>query len=46
MVLQNNLTSIRNFPDGARLVLLDPRILRNVHVVIYAVIYHIIFGHF
>ena len=35
MVSQNNLTHIRNFPDGARLVLYDPRVLRNVHAVTF-----------
>ena len=34
MVSQNNLTPIRSFPDGARLVNLDPFVLRNVHAVI------------
>ena len=33
VVTQNNLTHIRRFPDGARLILLDPRVLRNVHAV-------------
>ena len=35
MVSQNSLTHIRNFPDGARLVSLDPRVLRNVHAVTF-----------
>ena len=35
MVSQNNLTHIRNFPDGARLVSLDPRAQRNVHAVTF-----------
>ena len=35
MVSQNNLTQIRSFPDGARLVLLYPRILRNVHAITF-----------
>ena len=29
----NNLTPIRSCPDGANFVYLDPRVLRNVHVV-------------
>ena len=46
MVLQNNLTHIRFFSDGARLVSLDPRVLRNVHAVTFYRyrMYHI-FGH-
>ena len=34
-VSQNNLTHIRSFPDGTSLVLLDPRVLWNVHAVIF-----------
>ena len=33
MVSQNNFTHIRSFPDRARLVSLDPRVLRNAHAV-------------
>ena len=45
MVSQNNLTHIISFPDGARLVLLDPRIQRNVHAVtFYRYKMHHIFG--
>ena len=46
MVSQNNLTHIRSFPDGARLVLFDPRVLRNVHAVTFYryKMYHIL-GH-
>ena len=29
------MTHIRSFPDGARLVLFDPRILKNVHDVTF-----------
>ena len=45
-VSQNNLTHNKSFPDGARLVLLDPRVLRNVHAVTFYryKMYHI-FGH-
>ena len=50
-VSQNNLTHNKSFPDGARLVLLDPRVLRNVHAVTFyrysknvPYMYHI-FGH-
>ena len=47
MVSQNNLRHIRSFADGARLVLLDPRVQRNVHAVTFFyryTMYHI-FGH-
>ena len=46
MVSQNNLTHIRSFPDGARLVKLDPRLLRNVNTVTFYryKIYHIFGG--
>ena len=46
MVSQSNLTHIRSFSDGARLVYLDPRALRNVHAVTFLRYkkYHI-FGH-
>ena len=33
VVFKNNLTHIRSFPDRARLVSLDPRVLRNAHSV-------------
>ena len=33
--LPNNLTLIRSFPDGARLVLFDPRAPKNVHDVTF-----------
>ena len=49
MVFQNNLTHIRSFPDGAWLVLLDPRVKRNVHVVMFHryKMYHIFrLGHY
>ena len=35
MVSQNNLTHIKSFHDGAKLVLLDPRVPRNVHSVTF-----------
>ena len=43
---KNNVTHIRSFPDGARLVELDPRVLRNVRAVTFKryKMYHI-FGH-
>ena len=46
MVSQNNLTHVRSFPNGTRLVLLNPRVLRNVHAVTFYryKMYHI-FGH-
>ena len=46
VVFQNNLTHIRSFPDRARLDLLDPRVLRNVHALTFyrCKMYHI-FGH-
>ena len=49
MVSKNNLTHIISFHDGARLVLLDPRIQRNVHVVTFYryKMYHIFgLGHY
>ena len=46
MVSQSNLTHIRSFPDGARLVYLDPMALRNVHdVTFYRYKMYHIFGH-
>ena len=36
--LKNNLTPIRSFPDGARLIYLESRIPRNVHADIFIVL--------
>ena len=46
MVSQSNLTLIKRFPDRARLDLLDPRVLTNVHAITFYryKMYHI-FGH-
>ena len=44
VVSQNILTHIKSFPDGARLVLLDPMVLRNVHAVTFYTFYTF-YGH-
>ena len=46
VVFLNNLTHFRSFHDSTRLVLLDPRVLRNVYAVTFYryKMYHI-FGH-